>query len=134
MITFLPDHQQDYFCFRAYENGEELGFCTYKNEGYRMVFLSMECENDITAEGLARAAMNYAANRNAYIAKIKKEMFSLLLKFFGFGAVGLMISAILLLPIFIVFMGSSRTDVSNSVPIIYNLNYYENLFCLRQTI
>ncbi len=59
----------------------------------------------------------------------KKEMFSLLFKFFGFGAIGLMISAILLLPIFIVFMGNSRSDVSNSVPILYNLNYYENLFC-----
>ncbi|MBR6785417.1 MAG: hypothetical protein IKM25_04135 [Clostridia bacterium] len=75
MITFLPDHKQDCFCFRAFENGEELGFCTYRNEGYRMVFLSMECADDIAAEGLARAAMNSAANQNAYLAVISKELY-----------------------------------------------------------
>lgn len=75
MITFLPDHEQDVFRFRAYENETEIGFCTYRNEGYRMVFLSMECSDDIAAEGLARAAMNSAANQNAYLAVIPKSLF-----------------------------------------------------------
>lgn len=75
MITFLPDRKQDVFCFIAFENEKELGFCTYKNEGYRMVFLSMECSDDIAAEGLARAAMNSAANQNAYLAVISKELY-----------------------------------------------------------
>lgn len=75
MITFLPDHELNLFRFRAYENGVEVGHCTYKNEGYRMVFVSMDCSDDIVAEGLARSAMNSAANQNAYLAVIPKSLF-----------------------------------------------------------
>lgn len=75
MITFLPDHRPDFQCYRAYEKETETGNCTYRLEGYRMVFLSMKCDDDITAEGLARAAMNSAANNNAYLAVISKELF-----------------------------------------------------------
>ena len=75
MITFLPDHTPDFQRFRAYEKENETGVCTYRVEGYRMIFLSMECDDDIAAEGLARAAMNSAANSNAYLAVISKELF-----------------------------------------------------------
>ena len=41
-----------------------------------MTFLSVDCSDDIVTEGLARSAMNYAANRMAYIAKISKNLVS----------------------------------------------------------
>ena len=75
MLTFLPDHEQDKFRFRAYDSDKEIGVCTFISEGYKMFFLSMECEDDIVAEGLARAAMNSAANRNVYLAYIPRELF-----------------------------------------------------------
>ena len=75
MITFLPDHGQGFFRFRAFEGDKELGFCTFTVDGFNMKFLLMECDDDIAAEGLARAAMNSAANRNAYLAFIPKEIF-----------------------------------------------------------
>ena len=40
--------------------------------GFEMFFTSVICSDDIIIEGLARAAMNYAANRYAYIAKVEK--------------------------------------------------------------
>ena len=75
MLTFLPDHEQDKFCFRAFEAEQELGVCTFVSEGFKMFFLTMDCDDDIVAEGLARAAMNSAANRNAYLAYIPRELF-----------------------------------------------------------
>ena len=42
MITFLPDHRPDVQCYRAYEKETETGNCTYRLEGYRMLFLSTD--------------------------------------------------------------------------------------------
>lgn len=73
MIRFIPFENNDIIGMKAVENDNEIGFCTFKVNGFDMDFISVECSDDIITEGLARAAMNYGANRYAYIAKIKKE-------------------------------------------------------------
>ena len=75
MIRFLPFEENGVIGMRAYENDSELGFCTFSLDGFNMEFIDVSCEDDIITEGLARAAMNYGANKNAYIAKIRKEHF-----------------------------------------------------------
>lgn len=76
MIRFVPFESGDVFGMKAFDGESEAGTCTFSLEGYFMTFESVDCGDDILTEGLARAAMNYAANRNTYIAKIKKEMSS----------------------------------------------------------
>jgi hypothetical protein len=75
MIRFLPFEEDGFIGMRAFENESELGFCTFSLSGYNMSFIDVCCDDDIIIEGLARAAMNYGANKNAYIAKIQKEHF-----------------------------------------------------------
>ena len=76
MIRFIPFEDNGIAGMTALEGEKEIGRCEFSVEGYNMTFLSVDCSDDIITEGLARAAMNYAANRNAYIAKIKKEFSS----------------------------------------------------------
>ena len=57
-----------------------------------------------------------------------KEMLVTLGKLAGFGVIALLVAAVLLLPVVIVFMGSSRAGVSNYVPILFDIRYYEKLF------
>ncbi len=73
MIKFIPYENEDVFGMRAFENDIELGYCTFSVNGFDMNFEEVDCNDDIITEGLARSAMNFAANRNAYIAKIKAE-------------------------------------------------------------
>lgn len=73
MIRFLPFENGDVIGMKAVENDNEIGRCTFKIDGFDMEFISVECDDDIIVEGLARAAMNYSANRFAYIAKIEKK-------------------------------------------------------------
>ncbi len=77
MIRFMIDESPsstENISFSAYENDEKIGNCVFCVNGYEMVFFSVNCADDIVIEGLARAAMNYAANRNAYIAKIPSSL------------------------------------------------------------
>lgn len=76
MIKFIPFENNGVAGMTALDGETEIGKCEFTVEGYFMTFVSVDCSDDIIAEGLARAAMNYAANRNAYIAKIKKELSS----------------------------------------------------------
>ncbi len=75
MIKFLPFKDERLAGMKAFENDKELGFCTFSLCGFNMEFVEIMCDDDIITEGLARAAMNYGANKNAFIAKIKKEHF-----------------------------------------------------------
>lgn len=84
MIKFLPFETNGLFGMKASENENDLGFCTFNLNGYNMTFEEISCDDDIIIEGLARAAMNFAANRNAYIAKIKKAHFCAAFKRLGF--------------------------------------------------
>lgn len=76
MIKFIPFEENGVQGITAFSGETECGRCTFCVEGYTMTFISVECSDDVLTEGLARAAMNYAANRNAYIAKISKEISS----------------------------------------------------------
>ncbi len=73
MIKFIPFEDADSIGMKALDGENEVGVCTFAIDGYFMNFLSVDCSDDIITEGLARAAMNYGANRNAYIAKISME-------------------------------------------------------------
>lgn len=74
MIKFLPfEDDNGLIGMKAFENENVLGFCTFSLSGFNMEFVEICCEDDIITEGLARAAMNYGANKNAYIARIRKE-------------------------------------------------------------
>ncbi len=76
MIKFVPYESENAFGMKAFDGETEAGICTFTLDGYFMNFESVECSDDILTEGLARAAMNFAANRNAYIAKISSEFSS----------------------------------------------------------
>lgn len=76
MIRFLPFEENGSVGMSAFDGENKIGYCTFSTEGYVMNFVNIECDDDIITEGLARAAMNYAANRNAYIAKISRELSS----------------------------------------------------------
>ena len=73
MIKFLPFEENGLIGMKAFENDSELGYCTFSLSGFNMDFVEISCDDDIITEGLARAAMNYGANKNVYIAKIRKE-------------------------------------------------------------
>ena len=74
MIKFIPFENNGSTGFSAFDGETEIGSCEIKLEGYSVRFLAVNCSDDIITEGLARAAMNYAANRNAYIALISREL------------------------------------------------------------
>ena len=84
MIKFLPFENEEMFGMKAFENESELGYCTFSLSGYEMKFAEMQCDDDIIIEGLARAAMNFAANKNAYIAKADKALLCPAFKRLGF--------------------------------------------------
>lgn len=74
MIRFVPDTAEALIKITAFDADESIGMCTFTVDGYFMDFQSIECGDDLITEGLARAAMNCAANRSVYIARIKKEL------------------------------------------------------------
>lgn len=85
MIRFIPFENENALGMRALDGENETGLCTFSLDGYFMQFLSVDCSDDIITEGLARAAMNYGANRNAYIAKISKTISSAAFERLGFS-------------------------------------------------
>ena len=74
MIKFLPYENEGFITFKAFESDAELGYCSFTLNGYVMKFTDVMCNDDIVTEGLARAAMNYGANYNVYIAEISKNL------------------------------------------------------------
>ncbi len=85
MIKFVPFEYDGVIGIKAVENENDIGFCTFEISGFDMTFLSVECKDDIVTEGIARSAMNYGANRNAYIAKISKQLASPAFNRLGFS-------------------------------------------------
>jgi hypothetical protein len=73
MIKFVPYEKENCVEVVAYNGENSIGKASFTVEGFNMNFISVECDDDVIIEGLARASMNYAANRNAYIAKISKD-------------------------------------------------------------
>ena len=85
MIRFIPFENGASAGMTALDGEQQIGRCEFTLDGYNMTFISVECADDIITEGLARAAMNYAANRNAYIARISKELSSAAFVRLGFS-------------------------------------------------
>ena len=98
MIKFVPvtsDKLSDGFasdsCLLGYigydlsADGRKCGECVFRLNGYTMEILSVEAEgDDETAEGLIRSALNYGANRLAYIAYYKAEKHVSVAELLGF--------------------------------------------------
>lgn len=76
MISFFPKESENGVSFTAYDGDIVLGKCEFVLCGNEMAFVSVDCDDDIITEGLARSAMGYAASRNGYIAKIKRTLSS----------------------------------------------------------
>lgn len=75
MLEFRPaDESQNTASYIAYDKGLECGNCTFDFVGFDMRFTLIDCSDDSVKEGLMRSAMNYCANRNAYICMIKPDM------------------------------------------------------------
>ncbi|MBE6819732.1 MAG: hypothetical protein E7516_01600 [Ruminococcaceae bacterium] len=85
MIKFIPFDREGATGITALDGDNAIGSCTFAINGYFMVFNSVECDDDIITEGLARSAMNYAANRNAYVAKINRDISSAAFLRLGFS-------------------------------------------------
>lgn len=56
-----------------------------------------------------------------------KNMFRLLGKFIGLYFIGVAMACFIFFPIVIAFLSSNRVLTENHVPLLYSLNYYENL-------
>lgn len=84
MIRFIPFEENGKTGFSAFDGETKIGSCEIELDGYTVRFSAVNCSDDIITEGLARAAMNYAANRNAYIALIGKELSSTAFERLGF--------------------------------------------------
>ncbi|MBQ3005083.1 MAG: hypothetical protein IJM97_06210 [Clostridia bacterium] len=78
MITVKPVEKENTVAFIAEEEGSDAGFCEIALDNYEVEVLSAEYDKDkpYALELLLRAALNFAANRNAYIAKTKLDIFT----------------------------------------------------------
>lgn len=83
MLEFKPfDIDSKTYGYRAEENGEKIGECIFSLGGTYAEILSIKTRDSdrLVAEGLVRSALNFAANRSAYMAradigKVEKEPF-----------------------------------------------------------
>lgn len=78
MVSFKPCNETGGGAFYTArnENGDELGSCSFEYAGFEMRFTSVSCYDDMIREGLARSAMNYCANRGAYVCYLGADMLS----------------------------------------------------------
>lgn len=75
-----------YIGYDLSRDGAECGKCAFKLNGYTMDIVLVEVDDSDaeTAEGLIRSALNYGANRLAYIAYYKTEKFVSVAELLGF--------------------------------------------------
>ncbi len=82
---FKPD-----FVYGAYvgndEDGNDVGTCLMSIAGYKCYIESVECDyaDKLLVEGFLRSALNYCANRNAYMAYCRIDDISDVLLHLGF--------------------------------------------------
>lgn len=106
MIEFLPDknsaeakaeHGETAVEFRAVEAGRQLARCVLTVDGLNAELFELSGSEPLITEGLVRAALNYAANRNAYTACVEARELSeesrLLLLRLGFSENGAALEA-----------------------------------------
>lgn len=75
-----------YIGYDLSSDGRECGKCAFRLNSYTMDIISVEVyDSDAeTAEGLIRSALNYGANRLAYIAFYKTDSFVSVAELLGF--------------------------------------------------
>ena len=63
-------------------------------------------------------------NHKSFFKELVQDVF----KVVSAGALGLMMAAVVLLPIIVTYMSNSRAETHNSVGILYSFSYYEKLY------
>lgn len=96
MIEFKPVIESDksdceykdingFFGYIAIEDGKkEVGNCLSRLDGYSMCIISLSAQDSLTAQGLLRSALNFGANRGAYIAKVDEDSAASIAESMGF--------------------------------------------------
>lgn len=81
MIRFIPYETNK---MKAFEADSEIGTISFEINGFDMTIKSLSADDDIIAEGLIRSALNYGANRGAYIAKVGNGIYENVFRRLGF--------------------------------------------------
>ncbi len=86
MIYFKPDSDENLTCINAFDGETVIGSCSVSVNGYECTLsgLTVSSDDSLLVEGLIRSALNYAANRGAYIANCSQSGFDPVLKLLGF--------------------------------------------------
>lgn len=68
------------------EDGKKVGKCLMKVDGYNCYILKLDCDfsDKLLVEGFLRAALNFCANRSAYMAHCEINEISNVLIYLGF--------------------------------------------------
>ena len=68
------------------EDGKNVGKCLMKVNGYNCYILKLDCDfsDKLLVEGFLRAALNFCANRSAYMAHCEINEISNVLTYLGF--------------------------------------------------
>lgn len=87
---FSSEKFSDDFVYGGYvgfdESGNDVGKCLIKIDGYDCFLLSIFCDlsDKLLTEGFIRSALNFSANRNAYMAHCSLDEISDVLLMLGF--------------------------------------------------
>ena len=95
MIFFKPEFLQDMSengndaVIVAFDGDKRIGDCRITVDGYKCILSGLNVNSDdvLTVEGLIRSALNYAANRGAYIAESECISFKNTFEYLGFKSV-----------------------------------------------
>lgn len=88
--TEYSDFEFDNGIFGMYigvdEDGKNVGKCLMKVNGYNCYILKLDCDfsDKLLVEGFLRAALNFCANRSAYMAHCEINEISNVLTYLGF--------------------------------------------------
>ena len=90
MIYFRPEINGNTAVISALDGESVSGGCKVSVNSYECVLsdITVADNDELLAEGLIRSALNFAANRGAYIAKCSQSEFDGVLKMLGFAANG----------------------------------------------
>lgn len=68
------------------EDGKKVGKCLMKVSGYNCYIIKLDCDfsDKLLVEGFLRAALNFCANRSAYMAHCEINEISNVLTYLGF--------------------------------------------------
>ncbi len=79
-----------YAAYKAYENGEYAGKCLVTIDGGKCFIsdISTVMPDGLLVEGLIRSALNFAANRNAYMAYSSQQEYKNVFTLLGFQLSG----------------------------------------------